>query len=106
MESVLTAAVDLLEDIQLEPEDEAVEIAQNVAALVATPQGRVPLERGMGMPMKYLDMPPRIAMRQLEAEVNAVLDDYEPRAEFQTVWNEETDDGTMAPRVEVMLNGG
>lgn len=106
MESVLTAAIDLLEDVNLEPEDEAVEIAQNVAALVATPQGSVPLERGMGMPMKYLDLPPRIAIRQLEAEVNAVLDEYEPRAEFQAVWNEETDDGSMSPRVEVILNGG
>lgn len=105
MERVLTAARDLLEEIKLEPEDEAVEIAQNIAALMETPKGSVPLERDMGMAMDYLDLPPRIAIRQLEAEVNEALDNWEPRAEFRSVWSEETDDGSMSQVVEVSING-
>ena len=102
----MVATADLLESIDLNPTDEAAEIAQNIAAVLATPKGSVPLQRDLGLEMNYLDAPNALAVMQLEMEMTNALDAFEPRAEVSQVSAEQTDNGTMNPKVEVMLNGG
>lgn len=106
MQTVLAAGTDLLEKLEINPMDEAVEIAQNVAALMATPKGSVPLMRGMGLSLSYQDLPQNVAIRQYEAEMALVLDEYEPRAEMQGARINQTEDGWLKITAEVAMNGG
>ena len=104
--NTIQATEDLLEEIDLNPEDEIKEIAQNVAALLATPKGSVPLLRGMGLAQTYHDLPQRVAQRQMEMEMTEALDNYEPRVELQQVTTEERVDGITHFSVEVSIDNG
>jgi hypothetical protein len=106
MQTVLAVSSDLLEEIDLNPTDEVSEIAQNVAALLNTPKGSVPLMREMGLPMKFRDLPQNIAVKRLEMEMTTALDAYEPRAEMQAATAFFAEDGKAQITLEVTLNGG
>jgi phage baseplate assembly protein W len=106
MGTTLNATEDLLEEINLDPDDEIEEIAQNVAALLATPKGSVPLLRGMGLDQFYHDLPQRVAQRQLEMEMTEALENYEPRVELLQATTQERVDGITHFGVEVEINGG
>lgn len=100
------ATEDILEELDFAPEDEAEEIAQNVAALMVTAKGTVPLERGMGLSMRHKDQPPSIAKMMLESELADVVGEYEERAEV-TITKAETDEtGDMKATAEVTFYGG
>lgn len=103
---VITASSEMLENIDFDPADEADEITQNVAALMVTPRGSVPLERGMGLPMNYKDKIPAVAQIMFEAELAAVVDEYEPRASLVGAESEVDEDGNISMTAEVTLNGG
>lgn len=95
-----------LENLKLEPIDEATEIGQNVTALAVTPKGTVPLDRNMGLSMKYIDRPMRIAASMFEAELITAVDDYESRVQVTDVTTEmEEITGRMVPVVEVERSG-
>jgi len=89
--------------INLSPETEIDEIMQNIAVLLATPKGSVPLDRDMGLPMAFLDKPVPVAEALLVAEVNEVVPLYEPRVVVvNTTFEFDADDpGRMVPIVEV-----
>lgn len=96
-----------LEIIELNPENETTEIAQNLAALAVTPQGSVPLACSMGMPMNWKDKPPIVAATAFEAEFTQVVDDYESRVRVNEIKTEIDDTGQrIIPTVEVVANGG
>lgn len=97
---------DMLEEINLKPEDEIEEITQNVAALLATPKGSVPLLRGMGLAQTYHDLPQEVAQKQFEVELTEALDNYEQRVELIQATTEGRVDGITQFGVEVEINGG
>lgn len=106
METVNIDAEGILEEIELNPEDEATEIAQAVAVLVSTPKGDVPLMRGMGLEMGQIYSNSEVMPVQMEAELAAALDEYEPRAEVRRLSAELVTEGYVQTRLEVTLNGG
>ena len=77
-----------LDSINLNPETETEEVAQNAAALALTPEGSCPLLRGMGVAMTYKDRPTTIAAAVYEAELDAALTEWEPRATVTTTEGE------------------
>lgn len=106
METVTIDAEGILEEIDLNPEDEATEIAQAIAVLASTPKGDVPLMRGMGLEMEHIYSNSEVVPVQMEAELAAALDEYEPRAEVKSLSAEQLTEGWMKTRLEVNLNGG
>ncbi|MCD8052267.1 MAG: GPW/gp25 family protein [Clostridiales bacterium] len=99
------ATDDIVESLNFGPTDEAEEIAQNVAVLMNTPAGNVPLERGMGLRKDYLDSPPAVAQVKFEAELADTLDDYEPRATLLSTTAKTDEDGNMGITAEVRFSG-
>ena len=49
--------ISALQEINMEPQNETEEIMQNVAVILATPKFSVPLDRGLGLQMAFLDKP-------------------------------------------------
>ena len=53
----MKVTVSILREINMEPQTETEEIMQNVAVILATPKFSVPLDRGLGLQMTFLDKP-------------------------------------------------
>jgi len=56
------------------------EILQNIAVIIATPKGSVPLDREFGVDYSFLDTPTPKALALFRAEVAKAIEKYEPRA--------------------------
>ena len=90
--------------ITLNETDTVTSVLQNVAMILKTRQGTVPLYRDFGLPQKFLDKPQNVAEPMLIAEVKEAIEDFEPRATFIGVEFERNMDGTLKPVVEVEIN--
>ena len=53
----MRVTINALQEINMEPQTETEEIMQNVAMILATPKFSVPLDRGLGLQMAFLDKP-------------------------------------------------
>ena len=53
----MKVTISILQNINMEPQTVEEEIMQNVAVILATPKFSVPLDRGLGMNMNFLDKP-------------------------------------------------
>lgn len=91
-----------IDKINLTP-DRVEEILQNIAVILSTPQQAVPLERGFGMPMAFVDKPLPIAQAMMVAEINEAIATQEPRATVVDISFEidENVPGKLIPTVEV-----
>lgn len=93
--------------ISLAPETVVEEVLQNVAMIISTPQYTVPLDRGFGLPQRFIDKPLPVAQAILVSEVLDAIEEYEPRAEVESVsFVQEQQDaqvGKLIPRVEVKI---
>ena len=56
-------------------------ILQNISLIISTRKGSVPMYRGFGLPMMFLDKPSNIADTILLSEAIDAVSTYEPRAE-------------------------
>jgi phage baseplate assembly protein W len=96
--------------INLAPETVVEEVLQNVAMIISTPQFTVPLDRGFGLPQRFLDKPLPVAKAILVAEVLDAIEEYEPRAEIENITfveeEQEAKAGKLIPRVEVNIIDG
>lgn len=92
--------------LRLNEVDTVTSILQNIAIILATRQGTVPLYRGFGLPQKFVDKPIPVAKALLYAEVKEALEEYEPRAEIVGItFREDTaHPGWLIPTVEVEIN--
>lgn len=81
------------------------EILQNVAVILSTPQCSVPLERGTGMPMRFLDKPMNVAQAMAVAEIMEAISEQEPRVNVVEVTfkTDEANPGKLVPTVEVEI---
>lgn len=95
-----------LRGIRLNESDTVSSILQNIAILIATRQGSVPLQRDFGPPMNFLDKPMHIAQPLIVAEIREAIETFEPRAEFVNVtFDVDADDpGKLIPTVEVEIH--
>lgn len=95
-----------LSAVRLNESDTVSSVLQNIAVLLATRQGTVPLYRGFGLPMRFLDQPIHIAKPMIVSEVKEAIETFEPRATFLRVLFDEdaSTPGRLIPTVEVEIH--
>lgn len=74
-----------LPEINLMPETEIEEIAQNIRTILNTVQGSVPLDREFGIDSTLIDMPINAAQAKATANIATAINTYEPRARVKNV---------------------
>ncbi len=72
-----------LANIRLKEEDRVKEILRNVAVILATPKGSVPMYRNFGLDMEFLDKPVNIAKNMAVIPVREAIEEWEPRAVYK-----------------------
>jgi len=82
------------------------EVLQNVAMILTTPIGSVPLRRSWFIDLTLLDLPMPVAQARLSAEIFRAIRDHEPRARIVGPIrfiqdNTDSMDGRMSPAVSV-----
>lgn len=91
--------------MRLHESDPVREILRNVAVILATPKGSVPLYRDFGVDQEFLDKPAPVAMAMLRAAVLDALDRWEKRVEVIGITFENSEPGRLKPIVEVEIIG-
>lgn len=93
--------------INLAPGTVVEEVLQNVSMVISTPQFTVPLDRGFGLPQRFIDKPLPVAQAILVSEILDAMEKYEPRAEVVNVSfvqdQQDAQAGKLIPRVEVNI---
>lgn len=72
-----------LSNIRLNETDEVKEILRNVAVILATPKGSVPLYREFGLDTRFLDKPINTAKNAAVIPVREAIEQWEPRAVYK-----------------------
>ncbi len=92
--------------IKLNENDTISSVMQNIAIMLSTRQGTVPLDRGFGLPMQFLDKPIPVAKALAVAEITEAIADQEPRAKLIdiTFKVDENVPGKLIPTVEVEIS--
>ena len=95
-----------LSAVRLNESDTVSPVLQNIAVLLATRQGTVPLYRDFGLPMRFLDKPANIARPMIVSEVKEAIERFEPRAAFVRVLFDQDAGvpGKLIPTVEVEIH--
>lgn len=103
--SYKVSAVDL-SSIRLNESDTVASVLQNIAIILQTMQGTVPMYREFGLSMKFLDKPMPVAKAMLAITVKETIEEFEPRAQFVDVSFEEdvSAPGKLIPTVEVEIS--
>ena len=78
-------------------------ILQNIALLLNTKQGSVPMYRDFGLPMEFLDKPPDAAEAIAYSEITEALDTFVPEAKLEDISFTHSN-GKMSISVEVSLD--
>ena len=78
-------------------------VLQNVAVILSTPRGSVPLYREFGLNWTVLDKPTPVARVMMIADVREAVERWEPRAAVVDVNFSESADGVLTPTVEVEI---
>jgi len=76
------------------------EVIQNVRTIITTPKGTLPLDRGFGISIQFLDSPITTARAKAEQEIFMQVKKYEPRAVIkQIIWANDPISGSLKPNV-------
>ena len=91
--------------IRLNEQDTVKSVLQNVAIILSTRKGTVPMYRGFGIDQRFVDKPVPIAKTMLYVDVKEAIEEYEPRAEVVNVMFQEdpATPGRLIPTVEVEI---
>lgn len=103
--SYTVSATDLKE-IRFNEEDTVNAVLQNIAVILSTPIGAVPLYRDFGLNQSFLDKPTPVARVLMVAPVREAIERWEPRATVLDVSFSEDParPGVLIPTVEVDIN--
>lgn len=103
--SYTVSATDLTA-IRLNEPDTVNSVLQNIAVILSTRKGSVPLYRDFGLNMEFLDKPAPVARVMMIAEVREAIERWEPRATVVGVSFSEdlSNPGLLIPTVEVEIN--
>ena len=77
-----------MQGIDFAPVSEVAEILQNLRTIITTTKYSVPLDRNFGIDADMLDLP---------------INKYEPRVEITSISFTGTEDGVLAPKVQVRI---
>lgn len=72
-----------LSQIRLNETDRVKEILRNVAVILATPKGSVPMYREFGLDLGFLDKPMNVAKNMAVIPVREAIREWEPRAVYK-----------------------
>lgn len=86
--------------ISFSPANELEEIQQNLATLLRTAMGEVPLDRSLGIDTFALDKPMEVASALIAAAAIDAIETHEPRAVVKSVTTKYNDDGQLVPVVK------
>ena len=89
--------------LSMQEDSELLSVLQNIALLLNTRRGTVPMQREFGLPMEFVDKPIDAAETIAFVEISDALEEFEPRAKLDDVYFEKSADGTMALTVEVSI---
>ena len=97
-----------LANIQLNEEDRVKEILRNVAVILATPKGSVPMYRSFGLDMSFLDKPMNLAKNMAVIPVREAIEEWEPRAEYKDInlFFDLSNPGKLAFTVQIEIKAG
>ncbi|MCD8199798.1 MAG: GPW/gp25 family protein [Coriobacteriaceae bacterium] len=92
---------------ETETVDEVQSILQNIALILATPKGTVPMYRNFGIDMTAIDRPLLAAKPLVCAAAKEAIEEFEPRVEVEsvTVSVDPDNPGVLIPTVEVSIIG-
>lgn len=93
-----------LEQIEIFPANEQLEIIQNVKTILTTLQGTVPLDRDFGIDSEIVDKPINVIRPLIVKEAKEKLAKYEPRVKFiSMLWDGNGLEGRIIPVVRVAI---
>ena len=94
-----------LSRVRLNEPDIVASVLQNIAIILSTRQQSIPLHRGLGLPMRFVDKPIPVAVPLMIAEVTEAIRSFEPRAELINITYivDENVPGKLIPIVEVEI---
>lgn len=97
-----------LRRIQLNEKDRTKEILRNVAVILATPKGSVPMYRSFGLDMSFLDKPVNVAKNMAVIPVREAIEEWEPRAGFKdmTLTPDPSNPGKLTFTVQIEIKAG
>ena len=97
-----------LANIQLNESDRVKEILRNVAVILATPKGSVPMYRSFGLDTSFLDKPMNIAKNMAVIPVREAIEEWEPRAEYRdiTLMPDPSNPGKLTFTVQIEIKAG
>ena len=97
-----------LANIQLIETDEVKEVLRNVAVILATPKGSVPMYRDFGLDMRFLDKPMNVAKNVAVIPVREAIEEWEPRAVFKdmNLYYDPNNPGKLAFTVQIEIKVG
>lgn len=95
-----------LRKLRIEEEDQAREVLRNVALILYTPKGSVPMYRDFGLDNSFLDLPMPRAKVMAVAPVREAIETWEPRATYKdmTISGDPSNPGKLTFTVEVEIN--
>lgn len=83
-----------LEYIRLDEHDTVSSVLRNVALILATPKGTVPMYRDFGLDREFLDMPVPEAENRMVAPIREAVEEWEPRATVKGINFSRSKDGS------------
>jgi len=97
-----------LKDLRMGEAETVEAILRNIAVILATRKGSVPLYRDFGLPWDFMDKPIPVAKAMMVAPVREAVETWEPRASVTNVdfAEDPARPGTLMPIVEVEISNG
>ena len=97
-----------LANIRLNETDRVKEILRNVAVILATPKGSVPMYREFGLDMRFLDKPANVVRQMAILPVREAIARWEPRAELKgmNLDADPSDPGKLRFTVQIEIKDG
>lgn len=82
------------------------EVRQNIACIMETVAGSVPLDRSFGLDSTIVDLPMNIVQSQMTNRIIAAIQAYEPRIIVNEVRFQTMNDHAVKPLVKYSIVGG
>lgn len=77
------------------------DLDRQLALLLSTPEGSMPLDREFGVNMDYVDMTPELAKTLYTAEVTKKIPQFIPAVRVQEVTWQRGETGKLSPKVVI-----
>jgi hypothetical protein len=96
-----------IEKLTLNETDTVASVLQNVAIILSTWRGEVPLYRDFGLSPDLLHRPIDVAKAQMRSEIMEAVEEYEPRANIVSISFEadELMPDVLRPVLEIEIEG-